>query len=119
MTVVGSRGKVMSIAWSGVEDLRLRTRAVLERSKVHVVPGPGADGTQERAVHPGDERAVQFARSPEPRTVIRDRGHEDILHLQVAARMQQRSRIHEAFRGAARQMEADVTGRLGQQIVER
>src|SRR5687767_7447971 len=101
MTVVGSRGTVMSIAWSGVENLRLRTLAVLERSEVHVVAGAGADGAQECAVHPGDERTVQFARPPEPRTVIPDRGHEDVLHLQVPAGVEQRSGIDEALRGAA------------------
>ena len=45
-------------------------------------------------------------------------GDEDVLHLQVAARVEQRRGVDEALGGAAREVEADVVRRLGQQIVE-
>ena len=43
---------------------------------------------------------------------------EDVLHLQIAARVKQRQRVREALGGAARDVEADVLRRLREEVVQ-
>src|SRR5688500_341498 len=72
-----------------IKDLRLRPRPMRKGGKIHMVPRACAYCMQERAVHPCHERAVEFSRPAEAVHVILDAGDEDVLHLQVAARVQQ------------------------------
>ena len=65
-----------------------------------MVPRTGTHRVQESAVHPRDERAVELSRPAEAVHVVLDIGHEDVLHLQVAAGVEQRRSIRsddEAF----------------------
>src|SRR5687768_16680818 len=113
MTVVGRGGKeLISVTPLGVENLSLRSLAMREGSKVDMVPRACAHGMQERAVHPGHERAVEFSRTAEAVHVVLDAGDEDVLHLQIAAWMQQRRGVHETLRCAARQVKTDVVRHL-------
>ena len=96
-----------------------RPGAVAERREVHVVAGARADGAQQGAVDPGHDasrRACPGRGSPCRYSSMC--GHEDVLHLQVPARMEQRQRVGEALGGAAREVEADVVGRAREQILE-
>src|SRR6187549_2405913 len=83
-----------------VQDLRLGSLAVGKGSEVDMVPRAGTDRVQEGAVHPGHERAIQLAGPAEALHVILDAGDEDVLHLQVSPRMQQRRGVDETLRRA-------------------
>src|SRR3954469_17120242 len=83
-----------------------------------VIAGAGTNGAQQRAVHPRDERSVQLSRSPESLAVIVHVADEDVLHLEEAARVQQRQRISEAFARATRNIEPHIVWRLGEEILE-
>ena len=66
--------------------------------------------TNEPSSFPGPAEALH---------VVLDAGDEDVLHLQVAAGMEQRRGVDEAFRRAPREVEADVVRHLCQHIVQR
>src|SRR5262249_43831028 len=55
---------------------------------------------------------------PEALAVPVHGGHEDILHLQIAARVQERQRIDEALGRAARQVKTHVLRRLAEEVLE-
>src|SRR6185295_1375927 len=97
-----------SLSRRRVEDRRPRPRAVAERREVDVEAGARADGAEERAVDPVHHRAVQLAGPPEPLAVLVHVGDEDVLDLEIAARMEQRHGVYEALRSAAREVEANV-----------
>src|SRR5262249_13147348 len=84
-----------------VENAGARSRAIAKRREVDVVPRPGADRAQERAVDPVHDGAVELAGAAEALAVFVHRGDEDVLHLQIASWMQERHRVDEAFHGAA------------------
>src|SRR5262245_25641791 len=83
-----------------VEDGRARARPISERREVHVVAGAGADGAQQGAVHPAHDGAVELAWAAEALPVLVHGGHEDVLHLEIAAGMEERQRVDKALRGA-------------------
>ena len=85
---------------------------------MHVVPRARPDGAQQGAVDPGDERAVELPWALEALPVFVHGGHEDIMHLQIPARVEQRQGIREALGGSPREMKPDVIRRGIQQIVE-
>src|SRR4029453_18506285 len=102
----------------GVENARLRAGPVRKRREVHVVPGARADSSQQRAVDPGHERAIQLPRALEPFAVVVHLADEDVLHLQKAARMQQRQGVREALTRSTRDMKPHIVGRLAEQVFE-
>ena len=102
-------------AASCIQNVCLRARPIRERREVDVVSGPRADGAQQRAVHPDHERAVQLARPLERLAVLVHRGDEDVLHLKIPARVQQRQGVGEALGRAARDVKPDIVGRFRQQ----
>src|SRR4029453_11943439 len=57
-------------------------------------------------------------RAAESLPVLVHGGDEDVLHLQIASRMQQRDRVDEALHGTARDVEPHVGGRGREQLVE-
>src|SRR5262245_45683901 len=62
--------KAESVPLRRIQDARLRAWSVRERREVHVVPGSCADGSQQRAIDPGHERAIQLAGSAEPLAIV-------------------------------------------------
>src|SRR5437763_12325427 len=83
-----------------------------------VVSRSCADGAQQGAIDPRDDRAVEFPRTFKALPVLVHRRHEDVLHLQIAARMEKRQCIGETFGRPARDVKPDVGGRRIEQIVE-
>src|SRR5262249_58189046 len=111
------RSEAIARLWSAalpecrVDKGGARSRAIAKRREVDVVPRPGADGAQERTVDPVHDGAVQLAGAAKPLAVFVHRGDEDVLHLQIASRMQERHGVDEALHRAARDVETDVGGR--------
>src|SRR6185369_10330098 len=100
------------------EDGGSRPGTVAEGREVHVVTGAGADGAEQGAVHPAHDGAVQLARAAEAVPILVHRGHEDVLHLKVPARMEERQRVDEALGGAARDVKAHILGCAREEVLE-
>lgn len=64
---------------------------------MQVVATALGDLSQERAVDPVYNRAVQFPWTMEPHTVVVELCHKNIQHLQRAPGMKQRQRIAKTF----------------------
>src|SRR6266853_2689027 len=86
-------------ALSRIHDGRFRAQPIRERREVDVVAGAGADGAQQGAVHPRYQRSIQFARPAESLAVFVHVLDEDILHLEIPTRVEERQRVREALGG--------------------
>src|SRR5580704_7026513 len=103
--VVGKNGKVIRLLpLSGVEDRSFRSGPVLEWSEVQIVARALGHFAEQRAIDPVDDRAVELARAVKSHRVFLQLGDENILHLQVAARMQQRQRVAKTIERAGAQV---------------
>jgi len=85
---------------------------------VHVVADPRPDRPQEGAVDPVDDGAVELARPPESLSILIHRGHEDVLHLEIAAWVEQGQGVDEALGSTAGEVEAHVLGCVAEQVFE-
>src|SRR5262245_7866676 len=92
----------------GVKNRRSRSVPVVERREMHVIAGLRADLGKQGAVHPVYDRSIHFTGAAKHLAVIAEFRHENVLHLQIASRMQQRHRIDETFKRARAEMEALV-----------
>src|SRR5579863_2472558 len=112
---VGRMGRVINLLpLSRIKDGGLRALSVRERCEVHVEASPLGNLSQQGSIHPIHHGAVQLAWSVKAQPVLIEFGDENILHLQVSARTQQRQRVAETFESARAQMEPDIAGRPGE-----
>ena len=70
---------------------------------MHVIAGAFANFAQQRSVDPVHDGAIQFARTVKAQPVLIEVGDENILYLQIAARMEQGNRIGKTLQRARTQ----------------
>jgi hypothetical protein len=90
----------------------------MERREVHVVACPFAYLLQQHAVHPVHDGALQLPRSVKAQPVLIEVGDENILNLQVAARIEQRNRVGKALQRSRAEGKAQVARRFLQDIFQ-
>ena len=69
----------------------------MERPEMDVISGLRANFGEQCAVDPVYDGSVHFAGSAKQLAVILKLRNENVLHLQVSARMQERHRVDETF----------------------
>src|SRR5262245_59216749 len=92
----------------GVKNRRSRSVPVVERREMHVIAGLRADLGKQGAVHPVYDRPIHFTGTAKHLAVITEFRHENVLHLQITSRVQERHRVDETFERARAEMEALV-----------
>src|ERR1700733_5169201 len=73
---------------------------------------------QQRAIAPINNRSVQLSRTVEANAVIVEVRYKYILHLKIAAGMEQRNRIHEALEGPGTEVETQIARDSRQNIFQ-
>src|SRR5215469_10313768 len=107
--VVGRMGSVMRLLpLSRVQNRSFRAGPVLKWHEMQIVACAVRDLAQQRAVHPVHDRTVEFSWTVKSHTVIGQIRDENVLHLQIAARMEQRQRISKTFQRAGTEMESQL-----------
>src|SRR5207302_11019414 len=81
------------LALRRIQNRSLRALAVVERREVHVISCPLAHFPQQHSVYPVHDRAIQLARTVKAQPVLIEVGNENVLYLQIAARIQQLNRV--------------------------
>src|SRR5580692_10540093 len=88
---------LLLFAWRRVKDGSFRFLAVTVRREVQVVAGSLGHSFQQSAIHPVYDRSIQLSRTVEANAILIKVRYKYILHLKIAAGMQKRNGVHEAF----------------------
>src|ERR1700692_4237281 len=95
---VGRMGRVINLLpLCRIQSGGLRSLAVLERHETDVEAGPFRYLPQQSSVDPVHDGPVQLSRTVEAYPVLIELRDKNILNLQIAARIEQRQSVAEAF----------------------
>src|SRR5579863_1733764 len=109
---------IQSFAWRRIKDGSFRFLAVTVGREMQVVARSFGHSFQQRTVDPIYNRSVQLSRTVEANAVIVEVRYKYILHLQIAAGMEQRNGVHEAFKRPGTEVEPQIARYSRQNVFE-
>ncbi len=93
-----------------VENRGARSFAVAEWGEVNVVAGTLSHFSKQDAIHPVDDRTIEFSRAVKSEPVVLQAGDENVLDLKEAARMEERKRVAKAFERTGTHVKTKIAG---------